>query len=118
MKLLMTHRISVVKKTIFWLFLILTLSRHAGMAQVLPGFKPSGIFDEQQMVIGDSPPGTRILINAPLNGFGDGDRVLLILYALPNGNTIEQTFGKKLHAGDDWHFDIQHIGAQTRFLRR
>jgi hypothetical protein len=70
------------------------------------------------LVIEDSPPGTRILINAPLNGFGDGDRVLLILYALPNGNTIEQTFGKRLHDGDDWHFDIQHIGAQTRFLRR
>ena len=118
MKLLITLCISVVKKTSLWLFLILSLSWHAGMAQVLPGFKPSGIFDEQQMVIEDSPPGTRILINAPLDGFGDSDRVLLILYALPNGNTIEQTFGKRLHEGDDWHFDIQHIGAQTRFLRR
>lgn len=87
-------------------------------AQSLPGFKSSGQHNEQQLVIEDSPPGTRILINAPLNGFGDGDRVLLILYALPNGNTIEQTFGKRLHDGDDWHFDIQHIGAQTRFLRR
>jgi poly(3-hydroxybutyrate) depolymerase len=41
----------------------------------------------------------------------------LIFYALPNGNTIEQTIGKQLLPGDDWHFDIQHIGAQTRFLR-
>jgi hypothetical protein len=86
-------------------------------AQILPGFKPSGSFEEQQMVIEDSPPGTRILINAPLSGFGEGDRVLLVLYALPNGNTIEQTFGKRLREGDDWHNDIQHIGAQTRFLR-
>lgn len=69
------------------------------------------------MVIEDSPPGTRILINAPLSGFGEGDRMLLVLYALPNGNTIEQTFGKRLREGDDWHYDIQHIGAQTRFLR-
>ncbi|MDZ7633804.1 MAG: hypothetical protein U5L72_04965 [Bacteroidales bacterium] len=69
------------------------------------------------MVIEDSPPGTRILINAPLAGFGGADRVLLVLYALPNGNTIEQTFGKELHKGDDWHYGIQHIGAQTRFLR-
>lgn len=86
-------------------------------SQPLPGFKPSGLFDEQQLVIEDSPPGTRILINAPLSGFADGDRVLLVFYALPNGNTIEQTFGKRLREGDDWHYDIQHIGAQTRFLR-
>lgn len=43
--------------------------------------------------------------------------VLLIFYALPNGNTTEQTIGKAMRPGDDWHFDIQHIGAQTRFLR-
>lgn len=44
-------------------------------------------------------------------------KTLLILYALPNGNSIEWTIGKKLKPGDDWYFDIQHIGAQTRFLR-
>jgi len=86
-------------------------------AQLLPGFKASGLYDEQQTVIEDSPPGIRILINAPLEGFGKNDRVLLVLYALPNGNTIEQTSGKRLKEGDDWHYDIQHIGAQTRFLR-
>src|SRR5205823_5344915 len=37
---------------------------------------------------------------------------------LPNGNTVEQTIGKAVQPGDDWHFDIQHIGAQTRFLRQ
>lgn len=41
----------------------------------------------------------------------------IILYALPNGNTTAQTFGKKLGKADDWHFDIQHIGAQTKFVR-
>lgn len=41
----------------------------------------------------------------------------VILYALPNGNTTAQTFGKKLAKGDDWHFNIQHIGAQTQFVR-
>jgi hypothetical protein len=41
----------------------------------------------------------------------------LVLYALPNGNTTSQTFGKKLANGDDWHFNIQHIGAQTQFVR-
>ena len=99
------------------LLLILTSQFSYLQSQVLPGFKLSGSFGEQQMVIENSPSGTRMLINAPDNGFEKGKKVLLIFYALPNGNTIEQTFGKKLHEGDDWHFNIQHIGAQTRFLR-
>ncbi|MDQ7947851.1 MAG: hypothetical protein REI78_03360 [Pedobacter sp.] len=41
----------------------------------------------------------------------------IIVFALPNGNTTAQTFGKKLKEGDDWHFNIQHIGAQTAFIR-
>jgi hypothetical protein len=103
-------------KNLFFAAVLAALSLSVA-AQNLPGFRASGLFDEQQIVIEDSPPGTRILINAPLQGFGNDDRVLLVLYALPNGNTIEQTFGKQLKEGDDWHFDIQHIGAQTRFLR-
>lgn len=42
---------------------------------------------------------------------------MLILYALPNGNSTAQTMGKKMGQGDDWHFDIQHIKAQTGFIR-
>jgi hypothetical protein len=57
-------------------------------AQLLPGFKVSGSFDEQQMVIENALPGNRILINAPIHGFGEKDRVLLVIYALPNGNSI------------------------------
>ena len=41
----------------------------------------------------------------------------VVLFALPNGNTTAQSFGKKLASGDDWHFDIQYIGAQTSFIR-
>jgi len=102
------------KPAILILFILNTFLLNA---QLLPGFTPSGSFSEQQIVIENSAPGTRILINAPVEGFGPNDRVLLVIYALPNGNTIEQTFGKKMKEGDDWHFDIQHIGAQTRFLR-
>jgi len=61
-------------------------------------------------------PGVRIQINAPTVP-ASNQPVLLVLYALPNGNTIEQTVGKQPQPGDDWHYDIQHIGAQTRFLR-
>lgn len=98
--------------------ILLTIQSFFSQSQILPGFKLSGSFDEQQRIIENSPPETRILINAPLKGFEDSKQVLIIFYALPNGNTIEQTFGKKLKEGDDWHFNIQHIGAQTRFLRQ
>ena len=61
----------------------------------------------------------RILIDAPPpESFSTDKPVELIFYALPNGNTIEETIGKKPAPGDDWHFDIQHIGAQTRWLRQ
>ncbi len=43
---------------------------------------------------------------------------VIVFFALPNGNSTEQTMGKKMQPGDDWHFDIQHIRAQTRFIRQ
>jgi hypothetical protein len=102
------------------IILLVVLSGHFSIleGQILPGFKSTGLFNEQQLIIENSPPGSRILINAPLKGFEKNNKVLLIFYALPNGNTIEQTFGKTLKEGDDWHFNIQHIGAQTRYLRQ
>ncbi len=64
------------------------------------------------------PDDVRMVINAPVReSFAPDKPVLLIFYALPNGNTIGQTIGKTLTPGADWHFDIQHIGAQTRWLR-
>lgn len=60
--------------------------------------------------------GVRVCVNAPMSA-SVTEKTLLIFYALPNGNTVEQTIGKHLKPGDDWHFNIQHIGAQTRFLR-
>jgi hypothetical protein len=59
--------------------------------------------------------GVRVVIDRPETD--SGKPVLLIFYALPNGSTIEQTIGKAIKPGDDWHFDIQHIGAQLGFLR-
>jgi len=43
---------------------------------------------------------------------------IVCFFALPNGNTTAQTMGKKMESDDDWHFDIQHIKAQTAFIRR
>jgi hypothetical protein len=63
------------------------------------------------MMYGD----VRITLDLPFNW--SKTETILIIYALPNGNTTEQTMGKSMHAGDDWHFDIQHIRAQTAFIR-
>jgi hypothetical protein len=64
-------------------------------------------------------PDVRVQINEPLSlaAAPANASLVLVLYALPNGNTIEQTAGRKPKPGDDWHFDIQHIAAQTRFVR-
>jgi pimeloyl-ACP methyl ester carboxylesterase len=45
-------------------------------------------------------------------------KTIVIFYALPNGNSTDWTMGKKREPGDDWHYAIQHIGAQTRFIRQ
>lgn len=80
-------------------------------------FSASGHFGELAREI-ELPNSVRILINAPSKeSFAPDKPVLLVFFALPNGNTIEQTIGKALKPGADWHFDIQHIGAQTRWLR-
>lgn len=62
---------------------------------------------------------TRIRINLPLpiDRMDNLKRTSLVFYALPNGNSIEWTMGKLMQPGDDWHYDIQHIAAQTRYLR-
>ncbi len=80
------------------------------------GLEPA-LFGERITTLSPAPEVT-VEINSPsAKEFAPDKPVLLILYALPNGNTTAQTVGKKLSPGDDWHFDIQHIGAQTRFLR-
>jgi hypothetical protein len=67
-------------------------------------------------------PGVTATIVAPQ--FVPAKPTLLVIYALPNGNTTAQTMGRNMGrnmgrsgAGLDWHFDIQHIAAQTRLLR-
>jgi hypothetical protein len=58
-----------------------------------------------------------ITIDRPLT-FKPEQKTIICFYALPNGNTTAQTMGKKMQPGDDWHFDIQHIRAQTVFIRK
>ncbi|RMH24766.1 MAG: hypothetical protein D6691_11115 [Candidatus Hydrogenedentota bacterium] len=64
------------------------------------------------------PTGITVHLNLPSTATAAPDRPSrLILYALPNGNSIAWTVGKRLAPGDDWHYAIQHIGAQTRLVR-
>lgn len=58
----------------------------------------------------------RVTIDSP-DKFYPRRPTLVVFYALPNGNTTEQTIGKRMKVGDDWHYDIQHIGAQSDFIR-
>jgi hypothetical protein len=84
-------------------------------AIALPGFQPT-LFDEQTISFTFDPE-VKVHINAP-QSFPTNRKLKLIFYALPNGNTTAQTIGKLIGTNEDWHFNIQHIAAQTRFLRR
>ncbi len=97
--------------------LLLTVLLLTTLSAQIPGLHGSPYFDEQTITFRYEPE-IRVHINAPsVAQFDPAKATGLALYALPNGNTIEQTVGKVMEAGDDWHFDIQHIGAQNRFLR-
>ena len=84
----------------------------------LKGFYVNKPFGEQEYTFVYHSD-VRIYINAPPVTDWDGaKKTKVVLFALPNGNTIEQTAGMLTTPVDDWHFGIQHIAAQTRFLRR
>src|SRR5436190_15873665 len=99
------------------IFLTLVVSGTAVLCEepaLLPGFQRSTEFAEQHRWTRlDS--GVRIFVNAPLPLKQQNRQ--LVIYATPNGNTIEQTLGCAAAEGRDWHFDIQHVAAQIRRLR-
>lgn len=84
-------------------------------AAELPGFRPGAWFGEQvrEQWIGD---GVRVVANAP-GSFDPKKPTRLVIFATPNGNTIEQTLGCGKSEGQDFRFDIQHVAAQIRRLR-
>src|SRR5260221_4458877 len=95
--------------------LLLALLTVSARAAELTGFTRSPDFDEQTKSL-ILEGGVRLHVNVPQTV--DANKpTLLIIYATPNGNTIEQTLGCAKAAGIDWHFDIQHVAAQVRRLR-
>lgn len=66
-------------------------------------------------------PQVRIYANQPTTTSPRTEEAMprrVMIFALPNGNTLEQTLGCQQAAGLDWHYDIQHVLAQTRLLRK
>lgn len=83
----------------------------------LPGFVTTS--NGEQVSSRTLSCGSRLWISAaPSADFDPMRPTRVIVYALPNGNTIEQTIGRAVGPGVDWHYGIQHIGAQARELRR
>ena len=81
----------------------LTLKLHSQTVNVIDSFR----------LYGD----IKVTIDMPAE-FSSHKNSIITFFALPNGNSTEQTMGKKMQPGDDWHFDIQHIRAQTKFIRQ
>lgn len=50
-------------------------------------------------------------------GFDLERPTIAIVYAAPNGNTLEETLGRRRAEGEAFRYDIQHVLAQTRLLR-
>jgi hypothetical protein len=84
-------------------------------AAEIPGFRKSAWFGEQvhEQWFGS---GARVRVIAPGN-FDPHKPASLVLFATPNGNTLEQTLGCVTKGTSDWHFDIQHVAAQIRRFR-
>jgi len=102
----------------FVLVIITNIPTAHGQSGKLANFSTSPYFAEQIRSF-KYPSDVTITINAPCADSMRADRLTsIILYALPNGNSTAWTIGKEAGPTDDWHYEIQHIGAQTRFLRQ
>ena len=94
--------------------LLVADSQSAFAESLLPNFEKAAQFDEQ-VRWSRLKSGVRVFVNAPANW--KTSRHVLVIYATPNGNTIEQTLGCTASKEFDWRFDIQHVAAQVRHWR-
>lgn len=103
------------KRTVLLLCIGLVARQAFPQSNLLEGFSSDSIFDEQTRTF-TFVPDVRLHLNAP-QPLLPNMLTHIIFYALPNGNSIEQTIGRKPAEAVDWHYTIQHIGAQMRQLR-
>ncbi|HEX8914891.1 MAG TPA: hypothetical protein VF796_21240, partial [Humisphaera sp.] len=101
-------------------FLLLLLAATAGAAAAPAsrpaGFEPDPASGELTWTLFLDAGRVRAVLHAAPD-FSPDRPTLLVVFALPNGNTVEQTIGCRPASGLDWHFDIQHVGAQVRRCR-
>jgi hypothetical protein len=90
------------------------LQQIAWCQDLLPGFQPGPHFDEQ-VRFDRLDSGVRVLLMAARSL--NSERRSLVIYATPNGNSLEQTLGCAASQDLDWRFDIQHVAAQARRYR-
>lgn len=83
--------------------------------RTLPGFSLDERAQEQIRWRHESN-GVRALTLAPKQM--ESARRCLVIYATPNGNTLEETLGCSASKEISWRFDIQHVAAQIRWLRK
>jgi hypothetical protein len=81
------------------------------------GFRETNSFNERIASFSMDPEITAQINAPPPKSAAASNNVLLVFYALPNGNSIGQTVGRTTSSTNDWRYDLQHIGAQTRFIR-
>ncbi|HUQ71920.1 MAG TPA: hypothetical protein VM165_20485 [Planctomycetaceae bacterium] len=97
-------------------FVVLILSAACGLAaEPLPEFRRSAWFGEQVREAWLENT-VRVLMTAA-GDFDPQRPTQLIIYATPNGNSLEQTLGSARTETADWHYDIQHVAAQVRRWR-
>ncbi len=97
----------------FWV-VVLGQTPVNGAETLLPGFARTEQFDEQVRWT-RLPSGVRVFVDAPVRLQAAKRR--LVIFATPNGNTLEQTLGCAADKDIDCRFDIQHVAAQIRRLR-
>lgn len=97
----------------FWV-VVLGQTPVNGAETLLTGFARTEQFDEQ-VRWSRLPSGVRVFVDAPLRLQAAKRR--FVIFATPNGNTLEQTLGCAVAKDLDWRFDIQHVAAQVRGLR-
>lgn len=97
--------------------LLLAAALHCPLAaaqSLWPGFQKTSEFNEQ-LRWSRLESGVRVAVLAPQTF--RTERRLLVIFATPNGNTIEQTLGCASGPGRDWQSAVQHVAAQIRQLR-
>jgi hypothetical protein len=83
-------------------------------------FHPAGagapVWPAERVVRLNLDAGVEAVVNVPARR-NPARPLRLVIYAAPAGNTAEQTYGGAIAPGGDPKYELQHILAQTRWLR-